>query len=36
MSGNDAREILTEVGEQFLDPDELELDDELDEPEDAA
>ena len=36
MSGNDAREILTGVGEQFLDPDELELDDELDEPEDAA
>ena len=36
MSGNDAREILTEVGEQFLDLDELELDDELDQPEDSA
>jgi hypothetical protein len=36
MSADDARDILTEVGEQFVDLEDLELDEEFDEPEDAA
>ena len=36
MSAEDARDILTEVGEQFVDLDDLEPDEEFDESEDAA
>ena len=37
MTGYDAREILTEVSEQFADLDDVEFDEELEDPEpDAA
>jgi hypothetical protein len=36
MGADDARDILAEVGDQFVDLEELELDEELDEPEDAS
>jgi hypothetical protein len=36
MGADDARDILAEVGDQFVDLEELELDEEFDEPEDAA
>jgi hypothetical protein len=36
MSADDARDILAEVSEQFVDLEDLELDEEFDEPEDAG
>ena len=36
MSADDARDMLAEIGEQLVDLEDLDLDEEFDEPEDAA